>query len=58
MGKDLKKIYSRKFDTKDGLLEEILYCLNQVPNTKVKSNWFKNTYEICSEIQKHINNGR
>lgn len=43
-----------KIDTPLGLLEEILHCLNQIPNTKVKSFWFNNTYEICSEIKKHI----
>lgn len=44
----------RKFDDKKALLEEIVYCLNQIPNIKVRSRWFKNTYEICSEINKYI----
>lgn len=48
-----------KIDTTEGLLEEILFILNQIPNTKIQSYWFKNTYELCSEISKHKikNNG-
>jgi hypothetical protein len=44
----------KKFDNIEALLEEVLYCLNQLPNTKVKSNWFEDTYDICSEINKYI----
>lgn len=44
-----------KIDIAEGLLEEILFCLNQLPNQKVNSYWFKDTYELCSEIGKHIN---
>lgn len=43
-----------KIDTLEGLLEEILFCLNQLPNTKIKSYWFKDTYELCSEITKQL----
>jgi hypothetical protein len=46
-----------KFDNVYNLLDEILYCLNQLKNQKVGSNWFKDTYEICTEISKHKNYG-
>lgn len=43
-----------KIQTKDILLNEILYCLNQIKNTKVEGHFFKNTYEICAGISKHL----
>jgi len=44
-----------KIDTTEGLLEEILFCLNQIPNKSVNSYWFRDTYELCTEISKHLN---
>lgn len=43
-----------KIDTQEGLLEEILFILNQIPNMEIKSFWFKDTYELCSEIGRYI----
>ena len=46
-----------KFVSSERLLKEILTALNSLPNKKVESVWFKNTYEICSEIIKFIRDG-
>lgn len=43
-----------KFTTANRMLKEILECLNQLSNKKVKNVWFKDTYEICEEIGKHL----
>lgn len=43
-----------KFTTANRMLKEILECLNQLSNKKVKNVWFKDTYEICSEINKFL----
>lgn len=44
----------KQFSKKRKLLAEILYCLNQLPNQKVNSGYFKNTYDICTEINRHL----
>ena len=44
----------KKFNNKEELLKEILKCLNQIPNKSIDSSFFKNTYEICEEINKYI----
>lgn len=44
----------KRFDTIEGLLEEVVYCLNQISNRRVESKWFKNTYEIINEIEKYL----
>jgi len=43
-----------KFDTSMDLIKAILIALNSVPNTKVDSQHFVNTYEMCSEISKFL----
>lgn len=44
----------QKIEFDRDLLIEILHCLNQVENTCVSSKFFKDTYEICEEIGKHL----
>ena len=45
-----------KFVSSERLLKEILTALNSLPNKKVESVWFKNTYEIATEIGRFLNN--
>lgn len=35
------------------LLKEIVNCLNQIPNTKVNSEFVKTSYELITEIEKY-----
>lgn len=45
-----------KFVSSGRLLKEILTALNSLPNKKVENVWFKNTYEICEEIEIFLKN--
>jgi hypothetical protein len=38
------------------LIKDILYNINQIPNTKTTGRW-KDTYELCSSLGKYIRNG-
>lgn len=45
-----------KKDCKDAnvLLQECLYLLNKVPNRKYRPKSFKESYDLCSAIEKHL----
>jgi len=43
-----------KFDTSMDIIKAIREALNSMPNTKVDSEHFVNTYDMCSEIGKFL----
>ena len=52
----IEKTEDVKKDCKEAnlLLQECLYLLNKVPNRKYRPKSFKDSYAICSAIEKHL----
>lgn len=50
-----KAEYEKKIGEYKDLLKEIYQALNQVRNTKVETKNFRDTYQICSKLNKVIN---
>lgn len=44
----------RKVRDTELLLKEVLKVINQLPNTKINSSYFDDTYQLASEIEKHL----